>query len=95
MLVGILYHLSFSPAQKESCDKILAELVPPDEDPSLDSIAQHYVYLDVNLRITALETVLRLTVATEIFRDQLTAASQEMTRLRKEKIEFQKRRKEL
>ncbi|KAF2714740.1 glycosyltransferase family 57 protein [Pleomassaria siparia CBS 279.74] len=95
MLVGLLYHLSFSPTQKEHCDEILAELVPPDEQPSLESIAVNYVYLDVNLRIAALEMILRLTVATEVFRDQLTAASQEMTRLRKEKIDYQKKRKEL
>lgn len=95
ILVGLIYHLSFSPGQKEACDEILAELVPPDEEPTVESIANLYVYLDVNLRIAALEMVLRLTVATEIFRDQLIAASQEMTRLRKEKIEFQKKRKEL
>ena len=95
MLVALLYRLSFSPVQKEACDEILAELVPPDEEPSTESIAHHYVYLDVNLRIAALEMVLRLTVATEIFRDQLVAASLEMTRLRKEKIEYQKKRKEL
>ncbi|KAF2187276.1 glycosyltransferase family 57 protein [Zopfia rhizophila CBS 207.26] len=95
MLVGLLYVLSFNPIQKQPCDDILAELVPPDEVPSLESIARHYVYLDVNLRIATLEMALRLTVGTETFRDQLVAASQEMTRLRKEKIEFQKKRKEL
>lgn len=95
MLVGLLYALSFSPIHKEACDVILAELVPPDEEPSVENIARNYTYLDVNLRISALEIALQLTVATESFREQLVQASGEMTRLRKEKIEFQKKRKEL
>ncbi|KAF2015517.1 glycosyltransferase family 57 protein [Aaosphaeria arxii CBS 175.79] len=95
ILVGVLYALSFNSYQKETCEQILAELVPADEDPSIDNIALNYKHLDVNLRIAALEMVLQLTVTTETFREQLVAASQELTRLRKDKIENQKRRKEL
>lgn len=95
ILVGLLHRLSFTPSHKDTCDEILAELVPPDEDPSVESIAENYRQLDINLRISALEMALRLTVTTEHFREQLIAASQEMTRLRKEKIDHQKRRKEL
>ncbi|ORY10467.1 ALG6, ALG8 glycosyltransferase family-domain-containing protein [Clohesyomyces aquaticus] len=95
ILVGLLYALSFDPIQKETCDQILAELVPPEDDPSVENIAHNYVYLDVNWRILALEMALRLTVGTEAFRDSLQSAGQELTRLRKEKIEFQKKRKEL
>lgn len=95
ILVGLLFALSHSPVHKAACDEILAGLVPADEDPSVENIAENYVSLDVNLRISALDLALQLTVVTETFRDQLTAASQEMTRLRKEKIEFQKKRKEL
>jgi len=95
ILVGLLHRLSFNPSHKQACDEILAQLVPADEDPTVEMIAENYVNLDVNLRISALEMALRLTVTTEYFRDQLIAASQEMTRLRKEKIDFQKKRKEL
>lgn len=95
IVVALLYRLSFDPVQKDACDEILAELVPPEEEPSIESIAVNYTNLDVNLRISALEIILRLTVATEAFRDQLIAAAQEMTRLRKEKIEYQRKRKEL
>lgn len=95
IVVALLYRLSFDPLQKEACDEVLAQLVPPDEEPTIDSIANNYIHLDVNLRISALELILRLTVATEAFRDQLIAAAQEMTRLRKEKIEHQRKRKEL
>ncbi|USP77506.1 glycosyltransferase family 57 protein [Curvularia clavata] len=96
IVVALLHRLSFDPARKESCDEILAQLVPPDEEePCAATIAENYKELDVNLRVSALEMLLSLTINTENFRDQLTAAAQEMTRLRKEKIEFQRKRKEL
>lgn len=95
IVVALLYRLSFDPVQKDACDEILAALVPPEEEPTSENITVNYGNLDVNLRISALEIILRLTVATEAFRDQLVAAAQEMTRLRKEKIEYQRKRKEL
>ncbi|KAH6877884.1 ATP-utilizing chromatin assembly and remodelling N-terminal-domain-containing protein [Alternaria rosae] len=95
VIVALLYRLSFDPARKEACDEILTELVPPDEEPTITTIATNYAKLDVNLRISALEMILNLTIVTENFRDQLVAAAQEMTRLRKEKIEYQRKRKEL
>lgn len=95
IVVALLYRLSFDPVQKEACNEVLAELVPPEEEPTIESITANYISLDVNLRISALEMLLRLTVATEAFRDQLIAAAQEMTRLRKEKIEFQRKRRDM
>jgi hypothetical protein len=95
IFVALLYRLSFDPIQKETCNEVLAALVPADQEPTIESIAENYRDLDANLRVSALDLALRLTVTTEAFRDQLTAASQEMTRLRKEKIEFQRKRKEL
>ncbi|KAH8724273.1 ALG6, ALG8 glycosyltransferase family-domain-containing protein [Phaeosphaeriaceae sp. PMI808] len=95
IVVALLHRLSFDPMQKEACDEILAQLVPPDEEPTIELIAENYINLDVNLRVSALELILRLTPATEAFRDQLIAAAQEMTRLRKDKIEHQRKRKEL
>lgn len=95
ILVGVLHRLSFSPVHKDACEEILAALVPADEEPSLETIADNYVHMDVNLRISALEMALQLTIATENFRDNLQHASTEMTRLRKTKIEHQKKRKEL
>lgn len=95
ILVALLYRLSFDPIQKDICDEILASLVPADQEPTIESIAENYRYMDVNLRVAALDQALRLTVTTEAFRDQLNAASLEMTRLRKEKIEYQRKRKEL
>ncbi|KAF2003169.1 glycosyltransferase family 57 protein [Amniculicola lignicola CBS 123094] len=95
ILVGLIYALSHSPVHKDACDQILAELVPAEEDATVENISKRYTYLDVNLRILALEMALQLTVDTPTFRDQLVAASQEMTRLRKEKIDYQRKRKEL
>ncbi|KAE8828505.1 hypothetical protein HRS9139_07724 [Pyrenophora teres f. teres] len=95
IVVGLLYRLSFDPARKEACDEILANLVPPEEETTVANIAKNYIDLDVNLRISALEMMLSLTVVTENFRETLVSAAQEMTKLRKEKIEFQRKRKEL
>jgi alpha-1,3-glucosyltransferase len=95
MLVAVLHRLSYNPSQKEDCDEILAQLVPPDEDPSIENIADNYLNMDVNLRVTALDIILRLTVTTDEFRELLQTAAQDMTNLRKEKIEFQRKRKEL
>jgi hypothetical protein len=95
IMVALLYRLSFDPIQKDACDEVLAQLVPPGEEPTIEAIANHYVHMDVNLRVSALERILRMTVATEAFRDQLLAAAQDMTKLRKEKIDFQRKRKEL
>lgn len=96
IVVALLYRLSFDPVQKDACDEILAHLVPAEEEePSMENIENNYNTLDVNLRISALDIILKLTVVTEAFRAQLITAAQEMTRLRKEKIEFQRKRKEL
>ncbi|KAI1542562.1 glycosyltransferase family 57 protein [Pyrenophora tritici-repentis] len=95
IVVGLLYRLSFDPARKEACDEILANLVPAEEEPTVANIAKNYIDLDVNLRILALEMILSLTVVTETFRETLVQAALDMTKLRKEKIEFQRKRKEL
>ncbi|CAI6337280.1 unnamed protein product [Periconia digitata] len=94
-LVGLLYRLSSSPIYKDTCDEVLAQLVPPDEEASIETIAYNYVYLDVNYRISALDIIMRLTVSTEPFREHLAIASQDLTKLRKDKIEHQRKRKEL
>jgi hypothetical protein len=95
ILVGLLHQLSYNTSYKDDCDEILSQLVPPEEEPSVENIATNYLNLDVNLRISALDIALRLTVTTEQFRDQLQNAAQDMTSLRKEKIEYQRKRKEL
>jgi hypothetical protein len=95
IIVALLYRLSFDATKKEACDEILAQLVPPEEEPTTATIAANYNNLNINFRISALEIIIQLTVTTEAFRDQLVAAAQEMTKLRKEKIEFQRKRKEL
>ncbi|KAF2277796.1 uncharacterized protein EI97DRAFT_374129 [Westerdykella ornata] len=95
ILVGLLHQLSFSPVKKAACDEVLAVLVPVDEDPSAENIAHNYIHMDVNLRIQALDMALQLTVFTEAFRESLVQASTDMTRMRKDKIDFQRKRKEL
>lgn len=93
IMVGIIHNVSFIPGQKEVCEKILTHLVPVDTEPTLESIRLQYVSLDVNLRVAALEIACMLAVRTDNFRNHLSSASEEMTTIRKEKIEYQRNKK--
>jgi alpha-1,3-glucosyltransferase len=95
MMVGLIYNVSFIPGQKEICEDILAKLVPVDDEPMVESVKANYDQLDVNLRAAALEIACMLSVRTEIFRSELSKAGEEMTKIRKQKIEHQREKKVL
>ncbi|GAB7353513.1 hypothetical protein MBLNU459_g3959t1 [Dothideomycetes sp. NU459] len=95
ILVGLLYQLSLNPRQKQECDTILAELSPLDEEPTPSTAEQRYLTMDVNLRIKALQMITSLAVSTKALRDYLEVLSEEQTRIRKEKLDYQKSRKEV
>jgi alpha-1,3-glucosyltransferase len=65
-----------------------------DEEPTEATGLRQYNALDVNLRITALEMILKLTVGTRAIREYLEQMSYHMTEIRKKKIEQQRLRKE-
>jgi hypothetical protein len=94
-LAGFLYHLSLSPAMKERCDKILCELLPLDEEPTDETIIENYRLLNVNLRLSALEIITKMTIGTAAIREHLEKMTQEMTDLRKKRIDQQRARKDL
>lgn len=96
ILVGLLHQLSLMPRKKERCDKILSILAPLDQDPT-DATAksQYFQELDTNLRIDALEMITMLAIGTSAIRKHLEDMSQEMTDLRKRKIEQQRLKKDL
>lgn len=95
IMVGLLRQLSLNPRQKEQCDEILAHLAPVDREPIQETARQQYLTLDVNLRITALQLIITLAVGTKAIRTYLETMSEEMTRLRKEKIDWQRQKKPL
>lgn len=95
MMVGLIYNVSFIPGQKDVCEDILAQLVPIDNDPTPESVRFQYIDLDVNLRIAALEIACMLVVRTNTFRESLSKASEDMTTIRKQKIDKQREKKVL
>jgi hypothetical protein len=80
---------------KARCDKILAQLVPLGTEPTVDTIAEQYETLDVNLRLDALAMIVMLAVQTRAIREHLEKMSLEMTDLRKRRIEQQRLKKDL
>ena len=94
-LVGLLYQLSLQPTLKSKCDAILAHLAPTDKEPTPDIAQQQYSTLDVNLRISALQMITILAPSTNAVRSYLEECSEEMTQMRKDKIEQQRKKKPL
>ncbi|KAI2626708.1 ATP-utilizing chromatin assembly and remodelling N-terminal-domain-containing protein [Hypoxylon sp. NC1633] len=94
IMVGLLHQLSKKPRQTEACEEILSHLVPPDIEPSRETVRQQYSKLDLNLRISALQMVCLLTIDTKAVRGYMDECAETMTGYRKEKIEWQRNRKQ-
>lgn len=93
-MVGLLYQLSKSPREAQLCEDLLAELVPADTEPTRETVRQHYSRLDLNLRIQALQTICMLTIQTKAMRLYMEECAETMTGYRKDKIEWQRKRKQ-
>nr|POF06003.1 imitation switch two complex protein 1 [Quercus suber] len=93
ILVGMLYQLSVNPILKLRCERILAELAPVDMKPTQETARLQYTYMDINLRIHALQIITMLSIGTKAVRDFLEQCSEDMTDVRKRKIEYQRERK--
>jgi len=93
IIVGLLERMSLLPYLKEKCDTILAYLAPMGKKPSRDSIRHNYAKMDINLRAAALETVMRVAITTDKMKKYNEERNENMTELRKQKMEFQKQRK--
>ncbi|KAI0976427.1 ATP-utilizing chromatin assembly and remodelling N-terminal-domain-containing protein [Xylaria arbuscula] len=94
IMVGLLHQLSKNPRQTAVCEELLAELVPPEEEPSLELVRDQYSDLDINLRISALQILCMLTMETKAVRAYMDDCAETMTGYRKEKIEWQRNRKQ-
>ncbi|KAK4502393.1 hypothetical protein PRZ48_005818 [Zasmidium cellare] len=93
IIVGILYQLSAAPSYKAKCDKILAHLAPKDMEPTQETARVQYASMDVNMRISALQILTILTIRTDAIKDFLEQCSEDMTDVRKRKIEHQREKK--
>ncbi|KAK3313884.1 hypothetical protein B0H66DRAFT_366101 [Apodospora peruviana] len=94
IIVGILHQLSKSDRQKANCEELLQQLVPTDIDPSQETVRQQYAALDINYRVQALQIICMLTAETKAVRGYMEVCSETMTGYRKEKIEWQRKRKQ-
>ncbi|KAI1326023.1 ATP-utilizing chromatin assembly and remodelling N-terminal-domain-containing protein [Xylariaceae sp. FL0255] len=94
IMVGLLYQLSKDSRQTAACEKLLAQLVPSDAEPIRDVVREQYSALDLNLRISALQIICMLTMETKAIRGYMDDCAETMTGYRKEKIEWQRNRKQ-
>ena len=95
IMVGLLNQLSKNDRLKESCEELLMQLVPTDIEPSQETVRERYGALDVNYRVQALQIICMLTSETRAVRGYMEDCSETMTAYRKEKIEWQRKRKQL
>lgn len=94
ILVGLLHQLSKDERQQDICERLLKLLVPADVEPSQDTVAQKYAELDVNSRVQILQILCMLTTETKAVRGYMEDCSETMTKYRKDKIEWQRQRKQ-
>ncbi|KAK4668153.1 uncharacterized protein QC764_705340 [Podospora pseudoanserina] len=95
IMVGLLHQLSKNERLKASCEELLEQLVPVDIEPSRETVRRKYATLDVNYRVQALQIICMLTAETRAIRGYMEDCSETMTAYRKEKIEWQRKRKQL
>ncbi|GME35031.1 hypothetical protein GTA08_BOTSDO00624 [Neofusicoccum parvum] len=94
VLVGTLRQAALNPRRKEVCEKILAHLVPSELDPDPETVALQYNTLDINLRIAALGIITQYATFTDAVRTYMQNCNINMTSIRNQKMEQQKKRKE-
>ncbi|KAI0123859.1 hypothetical protein BJ170DRAFT_713139 [Xylariales sp. AK1849] len=94
IVVGLLHQLSKHPRQTQSCEELLTHLVPADQEPTQETVRQSYGNLDLNLRIQALQIICMLTAETKAVRAYMEDCAETMTGYRKEKINWQRDRKQ-
>lgn len=93
ILVGLFHRLSYRPRLKGTCDEILAQLAPLDEEPTQQTARQQYAALSIDLRAEILRIICMLTLESKAIKNYLEECGVQMTEFRKEKIEAQRARK--
>lgn len=94
IMVGLFHQLSKSERQSALCEKLLFQLVPPEIEPTPQTVQDAYASLDVNSRAQALQTLCMLTMETKAVRAYMEECSDTMTRYRKDKIDWQRKKKQ-
>lgn len=94
IMVGLLHQLSKNERHKAGCEELLQQLVPTDVEATKETVFQHYARLSINHRVQALQIICMLTAETKAVRGYMEDCSEQMTAYRKEKIEWQRQRKQ-
>ncbi|KAK5664274.1 hypothetical protein OQA88_492 [Cercophora sp. LCS_1] len=94
IMVGLLHQLCMSERLRAGCEELLQRLVPTGMEPSQEMVRQQYGSLDINYRVQALQIICMLTAGTKAIRGYMEDCSETMTGYRKEKIEWQRKRKQ-
>ena len=93
ILVGLLNLYSTIRQHKTVCESILAKLAPPDMPPTEETAIFQYSLLDINDRAKIVQFLCMLSIGTQAIRDYMEECTQTMTQFRKDKIEWQRKRK--
>lgn len=94
IVVGLFHQLSKNERYEQRCEELLLQLVPPDEEPSQESVQLNYAQLDLGYRVKALQIMCMLTMETKTVRGYMDECSETMTKYRKEKVEWQRQKKQ-
>ncbi|KYK61861.1 DDT domain-containing protein [Drechmeria coniospora] len=94
IVVGLLHQLSKQERYETVCEELLHQLVPPGTEPTQEAVQERYGALDVNHRVRALQLLCMLTMETKAVRGFMEDCSETMTKYRKERIEWQRQRKQ-
>ncbi|KZF21493.1 hypothetical protein L228DRAFT_154452 [Xylona heveae TC161] len=94
IIVGLLHQLSLDERRQKLCEELLSNLAPLDEDASQETARLQYAYLDINLRIQIIQILCLLIVETKSVRGYMEECSEAMTMFRKDRVNWQRTRKE-
>lgn len=94
IIVGLLHQLSKNERKERACEELLLQLVPPNTTPTQDAVQQTYARLSINYRVQALQILCMLTMETQAVRGYMEDCSEIMTKYRKDRIEWQRQRKQ-
>lgn len=94
IMVGLIYQLSKDERRAELCEQLLELLVPTDVEPTKETVRQHYGELSLNDRAAALQMICMLTSGTKAMRNYMEECAETMTGYRKERIEWQRNKKQ-
>ena len=93
ILVGLLNLYSTIGQHQALCHSILSHLAPPQMKPTEDTAISQYSSLDINNRVKIIQFLCSLSISTQAIRDYMDDCTATMTQFRKEKIEWQRKRK--